>query len=365
MNIQIVSGLTPKIKRDFLSIPKIIYDDRDCPQDLDTEKAILEGKHAISKDITVMPFVIYDYGKPKARCLVTFYENDDKAYLGYYECDNDINLSNIMLTEVEKYVKSNHKTDIVGPIDASFWIGYRFRLMENQNEAYNRHFTGEPYHKEYYPEFWKSYGFEILDTYKSNFYRHVRKSDICGKYKKRMDTGVYDEITVRSSSKETFESDLEIIYEQIVSLYKTFPMYKDITIDQFKRLFNHYKDLLDLDMVKLAFKDSKIVGFVICFPNYGTNTLGRLGITKFVHYLTMKDNIDEYVVMYCGVDPAHYGIGLLLSEIIKSELISKGCSSIGALIKQGKVTGAYYKELTTDTVEYITLSKKVDTKDEI
>ena len=365
MSTIILSGLTYKIKRDFLKIPSIIYSKKDCPQDKKTEKLILNGKHIISKDIQIMPFVAYDDTKPVARCLVTLYKNDNKAYLGYFDSIADTYVSDKLFQEIEKYARDKHKNEMVGPVDASFWINYRFRVMENQNEGYNRHFTGEPYNKDYYIRLWNNFGFEVLNTYKSNFYRHIRESDKFENYLTRKHEKLNEGYVIRSSNLTDFEDDLNAIYMLITKLYKTFPMYKHIDIDQFKHMFKSYKNVLNLRMVKLAFKDGELVGFVICFPNYGNNKLGKLTFRKLANLLYIVNNVSEYVVMYCGVDYKHLGLGKVLAEYVKDDLRINGCSSIGALIKQGKVTGAYYKELIVDNVEYVTFRKKVENANEV
>lgn len=365
MNILILHGLTLKIKRDFLKVPRFIYNKKDCPQDRNTEKLILSGKHALSKDLQVMPFVAYENSRLTARCLVTFYENDNNAYLGYFDSVNDTTISSKLFKEIEAYIKENNKESMIGPVDASFWIGYRFRIMENQNEGYNRHFTGEPYNKDYYISLWKDYGFDVLDTYKSNMYRHMRKSDIIDKYSRRMSDKILGKYIIRSSSFDTFDYDLEKIYYLLTKLYSGFPIYKHIELNQFKELFKSYKRLLHLDMVKLAFRDGELVGFIICFPDYGNSTLGVNNLRKLVKMYYSLNNVTQYVVMYMGVDSRDLGLGMILASDINHKLRLLGCSSIGALIKQGKVTGAYYRELITDTVEYVTLRKKVEVTDEI
>ena len=52
-------GITKVIVNDFLAFPAALYDRGKCPQDMKTEKQILEGTHVLSKDIQVMPFVAY------------------------------------------------------------------------------------------------------------------------------------------------------------------------------------------------------------------------------------------------------------------------------------------------------------------
>ena len=48
-----------------------------------------------------------------------------------------------------------------------------------------------------------------------------------------------------------------------------------------------------------------------------------------------------------GVAPEHAGLGNALSELLKHDLQRKNCTSVTALIHDGKVTGGFYRMLKT------------------
>ena len=52
-------GNEKKLNKDFLALPKTLYDKGKCPPDIKTERQILTGTHVLSDTFKVMPFVAY------------------------------------------------------------------------------------------------------------------------------------------------------------------------------------------------------------------------------------------------------------------------------------------------------------------
>ena len=49
-------GNEKNIRKDFLDLPKTLYDKEKCPQDSKTERQILEEKHVLSTNFKVKEF---------------------------------------------------------------------------------------------------------------------------------------------------------------------------------------------------------------------------------------------------------------------------------------------------------------------
>lgn len=360
-NIIVLRGISEEIKNDFLNLPNKIYEKESCPQDYKTEQQILNGTHVLIKDIQVMPFVAYMQFGAKlvemSRCLVTFYENDTKAYLGYFESIDNTEICKELFKEIEKYAKENGKIALVGPVDASFWIRYRFKYKSDY--IFEDTFTSEPYNKDYYVKIWQECGFNIDNVYKSNMYRHVQKEDSSEKHVKRLNEMLAKGYEIKTSSFRTFNKDLVEIHRLITKLYSSFPLYKDISLNQFKKLFGYLKYILNYSMVKLVYKDGQVVAFAVNLPDYGTLSNGKVTLMKLLKILKIRKHPKRYILLYMGVDGAHLGLGSALAEDIKNELYRQGCASIGALIHEGKATNNYYKNLIVGSSSYVTLSKEM------
>lgn len=353
MMFKLVLVKTKKEKKLFLNFPKTLYKNDFLTQNIKLEKEILNKTHPLSSDFDIYPYLYMKDKEVLCRCIVTYYKNDFNAYIGFFESVNNFEYVSNMFNEIINIIKKDNKYKLVGPLDASFWIKYRFKT-----NYFNSIYTGEPYNKDYYPLLWKNFGFKISDKYYSNQMRVPLKSDINLKCKKRLEDFLDKNYEIKTPNRDDFLFYLEEIYYLLIDLYKDFPGYKYITKEQFISLFKSLEKILDYSMVKLIYKENHLVAFFVSIPNY-KNLTNHLSIKNLIKILKIKKNPREYILLYMGVNNKHLGLGSALAEIIKEELEKKGCSSIGALIHKGKVSGNYYKELIIDKYEYELYEKEI------
>ncbi len=347
------SGITPEIKRVFLSLPRLLYSKNELTQEIKTEKQLLTGTHILSTSFEVMPFVVTDKnGTAAARALLTFYPEDYRAYIGFFECINDIEACRLLLQDIELFAKNNEKKHLIGPVNASFWIGYRFKV-----DKFGSVFTGEPYNKEYYTDFWLKCGFEVTDRYVSSFMRIPTAEDRSHKCERRMERAIKNGYEFHNASFKNFDKNLSEIYSVLINAYAAFPTFKYITEAQFRGLFSSLKYVLNYDMVKLAYKDEQPVGFFISVPNYQNLTSGKITSSKLIKILKIKHHPKEYVMLYMGIDEKHIGLGGALAYETERELLKHKTRGIGALVHKGKISEHYYNMLIKDKSEYVLLGK--------
>lgn len=338
----------------FLKLPFTLYGDN-CPQNKKTEKQILTGTHVLSENFKVYPFVVLDEtNTPVSRCLMTLYDGDPVAYLGFFESQDDIQAVKKMMFYVERKAKKMGKKSILGPIDASIYINYRFKTSH-----FCRTYTGEPYNKDYYKTLWRECGFEICDRYVSNQMRQVEDEDFDERldriYKRYLDKG-YEFV---SPDEDDFEDCLEDVYDLLMETYASFKGYKSITKEQFMQMYAPLEDIINYDMVKLAYHNNKLRAFCISIPNYGTLLRGPMNPIKFYKMVKFRSDPKEYVILYAGADKNAPGLGGALMHVIRNELHDNKCTSIGALIHEGNMPTEVYKMLHTDQYKYVLLSKQI------
>lgn len=339
----------------FLKLPKTLYQD-DCPQNISTEKQLLRGRHSISPDITISPFVVVGSdNEPICRCIMTYYGNDDVAYVGFFESQDDIEAVKKMFGYVERKAIRDGKTSLLGPIDASIYINYRFKT-----DHFDKTYTGEPYNKKYYKSLWEEVGFVVCDRYLSNQMRCVEDKDFDERldrvYKRYLDRG-YEFIELEEDGN--FEEALEDVYDLLMELYASFPGYKALTKAQFVEMYSCLENVINNDMVKLVYKGDELRAFCIALPNYGTITRGRIGLFKFFEISKIRNKPTEYVILYAGADKKSPGLGGALMHVVRNELYKNQCTSIGALIHEGNMPANVYKMLHTDQYHYVLMKKNL------
>lgn len=362
-NTKVIVCKTPKEKQDFLDLPKRIYEDTFSPQDRKLEEKLLKGKHVLSHRFTVIPVLMYQtaYSNyiPLSRCIITLYENDDNAYIGLFDSVDNYYIYKKFLSEVEKKCKKLGKKKIIGPVDASFWINYRFKYRSDNK--FTDSYSGEPYNKIRYTQMWLDAGFDISETYISNMYRQIQEGDKSAKCELRIRQMKDRGYKFRNCSYKTFDKDLKIVYKLMINLYSTFPTFKHIEWIEFKQLFSYLKYILNYSMTWIVEKDSEAVAFFICVPNYHKMNLETTLISKLITFLKLRKKPEEYVMLYMGVDKKALGLGSALAGLTKEELYKNGCTSIGALVHGSKPTGNYYKDLIVGKTEYVLLEKILET----
>lgn len=337
---------TEETQQLFLQLPQKLYGKK-SPQDVQTEKQLLYGIHPLSSNFQIYPFVVTRRGEPVCRALLTDYTGDTQGYVGFFEAKRDTEAVSLLFETIAAKARELGKTTLVGPLDASIFIGYRFKI-----DCFHSTYTGEPVNLSYYPALWQQWGFQEKERYVSHRLRKVTASDFDMHYEK-----LYQRYRKRgyqwcSPTEKNFEKAMEEVYRLLIALYAEFPGYQPIAKEPFMQMFGKLKRVLNLEMVRLVYKENKLCAFCICVPNYGDLSLGKLTFSKFLHFLRIKSHPTEYVVTYVGATPSAPGLGCALIQDIRNRLYENGCTTIGALIHEGKLTGRMYESLHVGTRHY-------------
>lgn len=342
-------------KEEFFKLPKRIYSSKELMQNEKEERNLLNGTHLLSHYFKIYGLVVVDEnGKAVSRCAVTIYPGDTIAYLGFFESENNPEAVRLLFAEAEKLALEKGAKELVGPVDASFWIKYRMKI-----NRFGSPYTGEPYNPSYYLKLWQQCGYEEYEHYFSNQYVRVENDEGCEKYAGRLEDKLKAGYSIESVDPKEFNQKLKEVYEMMIELYSGFLTYKRITEEEFAQLFGYYKSIMKFNMVKMAYYHNKPVGFFISIPNYGNTVYGKLSLLDYGKILLTRSRPKSYVMLYMGVDFSHKGLGKALAETIRNELKEEGVPSVGALIRRGNCNKDYFAELIEYEYEYILLKKEI------
>lgn len=337
----------------FTGLPAKLYEKFDLVQNKQEEIALLTGKHVLSHYFeTVGILVLNEKEEAVSRALLTFYAGDETAYLGFYESEDNEEASKLLFQKAEEAAKEKGYQKVTGPVDASFFIKYRLKTNH-----FDKYYTGEPYNKEYYLKLWQAAGYEIMENYFSNHYKCVPADIRNEKFAERLKEKEAEGYVIKSPTKEDFDSTFLEVYDLMIELYKSFPVYKHITKEEFAELFGYLKSIIRYNMIKMAYYKGKAVGFFISIPNYKNVVYGKLTFFDIIKILKIKAKPKDYVMLYMGVDFSHKGLGKAMAEAIKEELKASQVPSVGALIRKGNINKDYFEELIDFEYEYVLLKK--------
>lgn len=349
-----ISGKEALIRK-FLELPGRLYSKKEIMQQPEEERRILEGTHVLSHYFTVFPLLVLDEGGAAvSRAVLTVYPEDPEAYLGFFESEDLTEAVKLLLEKAGTIAASQGCVKITGPVDASFWIRYRFKA-----NCFEHSYTGEPYNRSYYVRLWQEAGYEITERYYSNHYRIVGRTYQNPVFSSRLQQKLKEGYEIKSPSPRTFACTLEEVYDLLIELYRSFPVYKPVSREEFSSLYSYLKSLIRWPMVKMAYYQGKAVGFFISIPDYGNTVYGRLSPVDYIRILRNRVKPRSYVMLYMGIDASHRGLGKAMAETIKEELKAAGVPSVGALIRQGNVNRDYFQELVDYEYEYVLLGRSV------
>lgn len=290
-----------KYINEFINLSHKLYSECEIMQNDVELKKILKNEHILSKYFTLRKFLIYKDNIVVSRVVLTFYNDDKNAYFGFWETKNDIDAVKFMFNNLNEIAKEYGKEKIIGPVNASFWLGYRLKVDNFNSSPY----MGEPYNKEYYYDLLKKVGFKEFEIYYTNFYNKPDKKYINSKSSKR-----YELFKLKGYKLKTlndFESlDLvsSDIYDMIIELYKEFSIFKWISKEDFINYFKNSFEILDYKMQKLYYFNNEPVAFSIVFPNYNNLLVHNIEKNK-LEILKRKNRSEEYLIAYMGVKRKH------------------------------------------------------------
>ena len=338
----------------FVDFPKRLYSSKDNMESASQMKSLLEETHPLSKYFDLDAYLILRDDVTAGRFAITTYPDDTTAYLGFFECINDKEVSSFLFSEAEKIAKEKKCSVIIGPVDASFWLKYRLKINNFDLPPY----TGEPYNKDYYLKLFQNNGYEISEHYTSSAFRSVGEDYINEKFENRYKEFLAQGYKIESPKAEEYEKAVEEVHTLITELYSDFPIYKNVLKEDFCEMFKSYKTIMNMSMTKMAYYNGKAVGFYISLPDYG-NRVYHAGLLDIPGILKTRKHPDRYVMLYMGVDQKHRGLGKALVYAIMKELMQSGLPSIGALARDGKVTQNYAEEEKTSIYEYVLLKHEL------
>lgn len=332
-----------------------------APWDKNLVKDVIMGKSPVSDYMDSYFFIAGDEntGKIYARCALFVYPGMKEAYFGFFQAVKDGRGVKEIITAVEKKAGILGIEKLAGPVQGSFFTGYRFKTGGFNKKTY----FGEPQNPPWYPDFFKNSGYTVSDTYHSFSYRPLKNGEVPIKARKRYMEFLDRGYVFKTLAEQNTNGALEKIYRLISSLYSDFPVYSEIKKEDFLKIFSPMKYIADKDMIITAEKDGKPRGFLIAFPDYGDSLKGLNPVISVIKSYFLKMKAESYVFLYIGAEEP--GLGQALTYLPSLKIAERKASSISALIHEGKITGNYMGKLKkedSDQYEYVLLSKNLKNK---
>lgn len=342
-----------------LALPQLIYPEDRLMQSAGEFQAQLAGNHPLSVTYEFEAWLMCTAdGQPLMRAALTFpYSRPGVGYLGYFESvTRDEGLMRAFISSLSQRARDLKGAEtLIGPVQASFWLGYRMQLSGFSDAP----FTGEPHNPAYYPKLWEAAGFELKEHYVSNFFQQIPAQYRESRLKKRYQKFMAEEVRFLSPKRGQWQEVLPEVFSLLSDLYRDFPLFEGISFEQFSEVFSDYQQILDFSMVQLAYKEERLVGFVITVPDYGHLVYRPMTGLNILKILKRRRKAKRYTIMYLGVDGDYLGLGSALSYLIYEAIEARSAYAVAGLIHQGKVTKNYVSDLQAYQHHYGIYEKKI------
>lgn len=230
------------------------------------------------------------------------YKNKKTGLIGFFECNDNYNACRLLFDGIIEYYKTLDINYIIGPLNGSTWKSYRLTELSD-----NPPFFLDNYHKPWYSQQFKDYGFDVIAQYSSTKIE-VGKRNIKKRVTKFKDHFEQKGIKIRAISQAFFEDDLKKIYDICIESFKNNFLYTDISYRKFYQMYNDLKFFMDPELSLIAEdEDGTPCGFIFTMDNMFDQDKKSL-VIKSVGTLQ---------------SPKYRGIGTFLVEKIHSDTVKK------------------------------------------
>jgi hypothetical protein len=286
----------PKEEQAFLDLVRKIYADDPnfiCPLDKDVEATFHPETNSFFQHGSCIRWILSNEKGEHIGRIAAFI-NDKKAFqhevptggIGYFECIDDQQAANLLFDTAKAWLSNKGMKAMDGPIN----FGENDTFWGLLVEGFTTPSYGMNYHKPYYHELFKNYGFEKEYEQITNHLdlripfpeRFTKIAEwVAGKEGYRFEH-------LKVSEFDRYAADFMEIYNDAWQGFENFvPLNKDIVMDSFRKM----KLIMDEKLIWFAYVNNEPVSFVVILPD--ANQLiksfnGKLGLWQKIQFVYNK-----------------------------------------------------------------------------
>lgn len=213
-----------------------------------------------------------------------------QCMFGFIKLPNNIETVKKLFNLIEKKAQELGFRNIIGPINYTTWMSYRWALNNYDLKLYP-----DCDNPKYYVDFIKELGYKELYTYRSAFINVNNKLYDIGQiiYNQKIDEGYEFKFFY---GKDVYEQAWDV-YNISINAFQGSYLYSEIPYDYFKQIYLEWTKKVDV-VLYIAYKDDKAIGYVMGYLNPYSNDF----ISKTSAVLKEYQNNKVYVaLLYLGV----------------------------------------------------------------
>lgn len=335
MPVEIKPAISKKDMNTFVMLPYSLYKDDPLwiPQLIMHEKAHFNpDKNPAFSYCKAQFFLAWREGKAVGRIVAIVNRryvekhNRNCGRFGWFECEDNRETANALLSEAEKWLLDQGMTEISGPLGFTDndMLGF---LVEGYVELPP---IAGSYNPPWYNDFIESRGYikevdyvEYRITVPDAMPDKVKR--IADLIKKRSKVRVFNEKSRKSLAKKWGHQLFDVLNEAFADLYGTTLLDEQ----EIQYYIKTYLGQVDPEFIKLAADGDRLVGFIIAMPNLSEafqKAKGHLFPFGFIHILKAMKNSKVLDFYLAGVRPEFQGKGIdvLMSYEMGKSALARG-----------------------------------------
>ncbi|MBN1481656.1 hypothetical protein EH223_04770 [candidate division KSB1 bacterium] len=315
--MQIIPVHTPKLLRQFITLPYQIYGENPLwtpPLRLEQKKMFTRSKNIVLQKCPHQLYIVKQDDTCLARAAVYIddhyndYWQEETGFFGSFECVYDDRVAKALLATCEKWLSEHGCKSIRGPIN-----------FESQNWGFvcdGFNFSSRimaPFNPPYYNDLVVNCGFvkaKDLDVYGA----HVADYEIPERFKRHKERLIQKyHLTVRSIRMNKLVDDVRIILDlnnrSVAGNWGVAP----VSLDEAEKIARDLKTIVRPDLILIIEAQGEPIAFLIVLPEIYTamkDLKGRLFPFGLLRLMTRLKKISEFRFWALGVVPEYQRRGI-------------------------------------------------------
>lgn len=319
-----------KLKK-FIDFPHDLYrnDSNYVPELFIAQRDLLTpGKHPFFEHSNMQLFLAVDGDKVVGRIAAIQNNNHNKTYqasdgfFGFFECIDDQETANLLLSAAENWLKEKKLNTIIGPVNPS---------TNETCAVLIEGFDGSPvammpYNYPYYVDLLENFGLHKKTDLRAYRFTKGNYNDRSMKLLSALEERLKrNSIVIRKINVKNFKAEAAALKEVYNKAWDKNLGFVPMTDNEFDYMAKDLKLILDPDFCLVAEQDGKLVAFALAIPDINQILKkikrGRLFPFGLIKLLLLKRKIKGIRIMVLGVIDGYRKMGIeacLYGSIIKS-----------------------------------------------
>ena len=198
-------------------------------------------------------------GEAKAYLIINKKIEEHPCMFGFVSLPEDYEVSEKLFKRMEAKAKEMGYKDIIGPLNYTTWMSYRFAVNNFDLKLYP-----DCTNPKYYVDYIKKMGYKELYTYRSAYIDMKNKLYDIGEaiYEQKKKEGYEFK---QFNGKEVYSHAREV-YDISIDAFKDAYLYSEIPFEAFEQIYLEWTKNLDIVLI-IAYKDGKAIGYVMGYVN--------------------------------------------------------------------------------------------------